>query len=174
MTLGPERHLTLAEVMERQKTHWLRQAEVPIEHYVSIPLPTTRWAGAGYACYAAPALRRRGEPTSVSPPTHWWVVAANGGHLVVYALYAAVPYAQDLPAGPEIMRAPAGSIAEIKDQIAEIGELAEKLVPQFFAGQPGDADRRLRLAALLQSHMPGRVGEWQRALTPEFWAFLEA
>lgn len=172
MTLGPQQRLALAEVMERQKTHWLRRAEVPIEHYVSIPLPTTRWAEAGFACYAAPALRRRGERTRVSPPDRWWVVAASGGHLLVYALCAAVPYAEELPAEPEIMPAPRGGIAELKDQLAEIGELAEKLAPRFFAGQPGDADRRQRLTALLQSQLPGRMWQWQAALTPDFLEWL--
>ncbi len=174
MTLGPQRYLTMAEVMERQKTHWLRRAEVPIEHYVSIPLPTTRWAEPGFACFAAPALRRRGERTRISPPVQWWVVAANGGHLIVYARFAAVPYAQELPTEPEIMPTPQGSIAELKDQLAEIGELAGKLATRFFAGQPGETDQRRRLAALLQSHLPGRVGEWQAGLTPEFLDWVNA
>jgi hypothetical protein len=174
MTLGTQRHLTLAEVMERQKTHWLRQAEVPLEHYVSILLPTTRWSEAGFACYAAPALRRRGEPTRVSPPDRYWAVAANGGRLLVYALCAAVPYADDLPAEPQVVPVPQGSIAELKEQLAEIGELAGFLAPRFFAGQPGDHERRRELVALLQAHLPGRLWDWQQALTSDFLRWLTA
>jgi hypothetical protein len=174
MTLGPERYLTLAEVMERQKTHWLRRAEVPIEHYVSLPLPTSRWSEPGFASYGAPALRRRGESTSVSPPDRWMVYAASSGRLVVYALCAAVPYAQELPAEPATVPAPQGGIAQIKEQLAEIEELAERLTPRFFAGQPGDAGQRRQFAALLRSYQPGRLGEWQRALNSDFFDWLDA
>ena len=174
MTLGPERHLTLAEVMERQKTHWLRRAEVPLEHHVSILLPTKRWSEAGFACYAGPALRRPGEPTRVSRPDRYWAVAANGGRLLVYALCAAAPYAEDLPAEPQVVPAPQGSIAELKEQLAEIGELAGLLAPRFFDGQPGDQERRRELMALLQAQLPGRLWDWQQGLTGDFLGWLTA
>jgi hypothetical protein len=174
MTLGPQRYLTLAEIMERQKTHWLRRAEVPLEHYFSLPLPTGRWSEPGFSCYAAPALRRRGEQTRVSPPDRWMVYAANSGLLVLYAKVTAVPYAQDLPAEPETVPVPQGGIAQLKEELAEIDELVERLAPWFFEGQSGDADQRRQLAALLRSHQPGRLGEWQRALNSDFFGWLHA
>src|SRR5262245_20801084 len=132
MTLGPQRYLTLAEIMERQKTHWLRRAEVPMESYFSLPLPTTRWSEPSFACYAAPALRRRDEPTRVSPPGWYMAYGATSGQVVIFAKYGAAPYAEELPAEPETLPVPQGEIAQVKERLAEIDELAERLAPRFF------------------------------------------
>ena len=59
---------------------------VPIEHAVSLPMPTMRWSSPVFAVFAGPALRRPGRPLELHPPDRWWAVDAESGDLVAYAL----------------------------------------------------------------------------------------
>ena len=56
-------YINYGEIRQRQRTHVLRQTEVPVDHAVSLPLPTLRWGRPAYACFASPAIRRPGQPS---------------------------------------------------------------------------------------------------------------
>ena len=50
--------LSYQEFRKRQATHMLRQTEIPVEHAISLPLPTLRWNRPAYIAFASPAIRR--------------------------------------------------------------------------------------------------------------------
>src|SRR5262245_1516343 len=89
--------LNYTTIMKRQKTPALRQTEIPVEHYVSLPLPTKRWAEPGYAFFASPARRVAGQPMIQDAPDRWGVLAAHGGRLMVYALCEAISFVEGKP-----------------------------------------------------------------------------
>jgi hypothetical protein len=167
------RWLSLTEIRERLKTHSLLRAEVPIEHYISIPLPTKRWAGPAYACFASPASRRPGQPVVQGAPDRWWVMSAHGGSLIIYALWDVFPYAE--VAGWTTVTLPpvTRSIAEQQQDMASIELLMNTLAPAFFGGESSDTRTRKALLEALAAHLPEPLLPQYRALAPDFFAWLE-
>jgi hypothetical protein len=148
-------------------------SEIPVEHAVSLPIPTNRWGGPGYAFFASPALRRPGQPVRQDAPDRWWVVSARGGGGIVYALWKAVPFAEGDGWGGVTLPAVASTIAELKQALARIGGLMDTLAPAFFAGEAGDAGARESLSRELASFIPGLLMPQYRALASDFFEWIE-
>ena len=79
MNLPEKILLTYSEARKRQRNHCLRQSEIPVEHAISLPLPTKRWGKPSYAYFASPSLRSPGHPVEQGAPDRWWVTDAHGG-----------------------------------------------------------------------------------------------
>jgi hypothetical protein len=47
--------LSYAELRKRERSHPVLRDEVPMEHAVSLPIPTLQLGQAGYAAFAAPS-----------------------------------------------------------------------------------------------------------------------
>jgi hypothetical protein len=166
--------LSYGEVRSRQRTHALRQTEVPVEHAVSLPLPTRRWAGPGFAFFAAPALRAPDRPPVHGAPDRWWVVDARGGGLLVYALFAAVPFASSVAWGESELPPEARSLGELRQSLQQIEMQMDAVATDFFAGRPGDPAARRALAEALKVYLPALLQPQYRALAPDFFSWLEA
>jgi len=158
--------LTYSNVRNRLRTHMLRQTEIPVEHAVSLPLPTTRWLGPGYAFFASPALRQPGQPVEQGAPDRWWVVDAYGGRLIAYTLWKALPYADGVQWTTVQLPPPAVSLDELRQALVNIERLMEALVPTFFAGEVGEAGARKALAEALKVHLPAPLLPQYRAWRP--------
>ncbi|MCZ0984483.1 hypothetical protein O1M54_00170 [Streptomyces diastatochromogenes] len=78
----------------------MSEAEVPLEHYVSTPLPTLRWGTPAYAVFAAPAVRAPRQPLLIDAPDRWWAVGITRPRLLMYALVSAAPFSDAPPDGP--------------------------------------------------------------------------
>jgi hypothetical protein len=167
-------YLSYADIRARQRTHTLRQTEVPVEHTVSLPLPTLRWVRPAYACFASPAIRRPGQPAEQDPPDRWWAVDARTGHLVAYALWSAVPFATGVAWGRVSLPTPAGGIAALQSLMQTVELLMESLAPDFFDGQPGDPQARRALAEALDAVITEPLRPQVQALAPDFSAWLQA
>jgi hypothetical protein len=167
------RLLTFTEVRDRMRNHPLRVSEVPVEHAVSLPLPTKRWMEPCYAFFASPALRRPGQPVEQGAPDRWWAMSAHGGRIIIYALAKALPLADE--ANWETVTLPLMSltIEELKQVLKHIEELLNELAPSFFAGEAGNTQTRKALAAALLDHLPQPLVPQYRALAPDFFAWLE-
>ena len=50
------------------------------------------WGEPAYAYFAAPALRKPDQPMQQGAPDRFWVLAAHGGRVLLYALSKAVPF----------------------------------------------------------------------------------
>jgi hypothetical protein len=169
----PSRWLSLAEVRERMKTHSLLRSEVPVEHSISFPLPTKRWIGPAYAYFASPVTRRPGQPVEQGAPDRWWVVNAHGGGIIVYALWKAIPYSEGVQWTTVTLPPVTRSIAEQQQEIATIELLMDTLAPAFFMGEPGDPGTRKALVEVLMAYLQKPLLPQYRALTPDFFAWLE-
>lgn len=164
--------ISYGEIRKRQRTHVLRQTEVPVDHAVSLPFPTLRWSRPAYASFAGPAIRRPGQPAEQDAPDRWWAVDAATGRLVVYALWSAVPFAS-ASWGRTSLPAPSGSIAALQSLVQTIDLLMESLAPAFFGGQPGDAQARQALSSALAAFIPEPLWPQIQALAPDFLAWLQ-
>jgi hypothetical protein len=168
-----KRLMSYAELRERQKSHVLIRSEVPLEHAVSLPLPTLAWGEPAFAYFASPALRRPDEPMQQGAPDRWWVVGAYGGRGLVYALAKAVPF--PLGAQFETVTLPRISISrdELRQSLKAVESALDSLAPRFFAHEPGDAAERKQLGAMLTELLPKPLQPQYRALAPDFFSWLE-
>lgn len=166
-------YMSYKEMRKRQRTSLLRQAEIPIEHAVSLPMPTKRWLGPAYASFASPTLRRPGQPMQQGTPDRWWVVDAHGGRLIIYTLWRVVAYAPGVAWTTVTLPQATQSIAEQQAGIEAIELLMETVVPAFFADEQGDASTCKALREVLQTYIPAPLFPQYRALTPDFFAWLE-
>jgi hypothetical protein len=165
--------MSYSEIRERQKTHMLIRSEVPIEHAISLPLPTMAWGEPAFAYFAAPAVRRPETPMQQGAPDRWWVVAAHGGRLMVYALCKSIHFTAD--AKFETVTLPRITITrdELRQSMKTVEGLIGSLAPRFFAYEPGDAMERKNLADMLNELLPKPLQPQYRALVPDFFAWLE-
>jgi hypothetical protein len=167
------RYLTFKEVRERLKTHALRVTEIPVEHAISLPLPTKRWGGPGYALFASPALRRPGQPLEQGAPDRWWVIDAFTGRLLVYAMAKAIPIDEKSALTTVSIPPLAGSVEEARRGATRVEELLDRLSPDFFRGEAGDQTARGELKQALGTALPPALQLQHRALVPDFFAWLE-
>jgi hypothetical protein len=174
MELPEPSWLTYRQAREQQRSHPLRLAEVPVEHAVSLPLPTLRWGTPAYAQFAAPALRSPEGPQQEGPPDRWWALDARSGRLLVYALVSAVPFAAGAPL-EAVTLPPAGcTLDELRRRHAQLEGVLGGLSPEFFAGRQGDPAARRQAADLLAAVIPAALLGRYRAFAPDFFAWLEA
>lgn len=155
-------------------THQLRVGDIPVEHEISLPVPTLRFGAPGYAGFAGPARRRPGQPLRLGAPDRWWVLGAARRGLLVYARTTAVPFTAG-PLRPDWAELPpvTRDLDAIEEDLRLLDSLAQRAVPEFFDGRPGDAALRADLAAVLTAHVTPQITDWYRALTPDFFAWLE-
>jgi hypothetical protein len=147
-------------------------SEVPVEHSVSLPLPTQRWGEPSYAFFASPALRRPGQPVEQGAPDRWWAMSAQGGRIVIYALSKTVPFADSVNWGTVTLPSVSLTIEELKYALKNIEDLLNELAPSFFAGEVGNTQTRRALAAALLEHLPDPLLPQYRALAPDFFSWL--
>ncbi len=164
--------LPYSEIRERMRAHPLRQVEIPVEHAVSLAMPTRRFGAPGYAYFASPTTRRVGEPVRQSPPDRWWVLSAQTGRLLIYSLVEVQPFAEPEWAAcqlPPVLL----SVAELRQALENIEQLLDQVVPGFFAGRAGDRATLRALSDLLAVHLPVPMLPQYKALAADFFAWLD-
>ena len=121
--------LGYAQARKAFSEHVVRRAEVPVEHMISLPMPTTRWGGVpGYAGFACPARRRPGEPLTVSAPDRWWALGARRGELLAYARTAALPFGTLPPAERVTLPPVTRPVAAILEDLRVLDEAMERAI----------------------------------------------
>jgi hypothetical protein len=153
--------------------HLLRAAEVPLNNFVSEPLPTVRWSLPAYAGFAGPATGISPEAPAYGTPDCYWGIGAEDGRLVVYARVEAIPFAPSLPEGPLIVQGTGRSLSAALEDRRLFGELMTAAAPAFFSGENGDSIVRGDLAEVLGQVLPSELMPWYRAFAPDFFEWLE-
>ena len=166
--------MSYSEARRHLMTMSIVLSDVPTEAAVSLPIPTRRLSLPGYAVYAAPALRIPGQEPVQGPPDRWWVLNAHGGHLLLYALTAALPFATGEIFNDAVLPNPHRSIDEMRDDLAVLDRLMNGVVKDFFAGAAGELDRRRAVSETLTLIIPSVLSSRYRALAPDFFAWLDA
>ena len=154
--------------------HAVRRSEVPVEHWISLPMPTRRWAVPGYAGLACPALRAPRQPLRLRQPDRWWLLGASHGELLAYARTSVLPFvaAPDAPTAETVTVPPSARLtaAAVLEDRRVLDETMERVIGPFFVGEPGDAALRADLITIigLQAGAP-EVLAWYQALAPDFF-----
>jgi hypothetical protein len=154
--------------------HPVREAEVPTEGDISLPMPTLRWGMPAYAVFAGPATMMPPEPVELGTPDCWWALDARRLRLLAFAQTEVVPFADNLTPSRVTISAPEGSMDELYDDLDRLGGLMDAAVPAFFAGEPGDPSQRATLLTELTTVHLFEAEPWYRALAPDWFAWLEA
>lgn len=147
---------------------------IPLEHSVSLPLPTRRVGTAGYAFFASPALRQPGFPLQQAAPDRWWIVNAHNGTLALYAPYSVFPFAENADWGQMALLPTGKSRSEREEIKSTISLLMDTLAPAFFAGDTIGASSRKSLLDALMAYLPEPLLPQYKALAPDFFAWLQA
>lgn len=172
---APDRpFLAYADVLRRGALWSQRESEIPVDHGVSLGLPTCRWSNPGYAFFASPALRRPGLPVEQEPPDRWWVLEARTGRLIIYALSTAVSFSSGAAWGSVTLPATSRSLQDAIAEQARVGEFFDRLAPAFFQGRTADPSWRQGLSAALSHLIPEPLRAQYEALAPDFFAWLKA
>jgi hypothetical protein len=175
-TLPEAKWFTYSQAREWQRTQALRQSDVPIEHAISLPIPTRRWPNPGYVQFAAPSVRSPDHPTIQGAPDRWWAFDARGGRLIFYALTTATPM-QDKSAKPFTqveVQPTASTVAGIREQLGALATGMDAVLRDFFDGKSGDKGARAQVRALLAAVIPAALMPQYRALAPDFFGWLES
>jgi hypothetical protein len=153
--------------------HLLRTAEVPVEDFVSDPLPTLRWSRPAYAGFACPAAGIPPQPLKLGAPVRWWAIGADDGRLLVYALVSVISFSDSPLEGPVTVRPAGRSFSAAKEDHRLLGQLMTAAVPAFFGGESGDGNLRGDLAGVIGQVLPPELMPWYEALAPDFFDWLE-
>ena len=165
--------LDYPEIRRRQAQLRIRLDEVPVEHHVSLPLPSLRGGEPAYACFAGPAVRAPGAPLRVGTPDRWWVVRATDLRLVTYALVRSVAFAPTLSPGPVLVPQTGRSMRELRADEELLDGLMTTAAARFFAGESPGGALADDLTGALATLVPAALMPWHRALTPDFFTWLD-
>lgn len=163
--------VTYARIRSDQSNGPLRQSEIPIQHALSLPLPTRRF-GSGFASFASPALREPGKPTVQSPPDRWWVVDASSAHLTLYARVASVPFCEE-QFSTLTLPIPTATVAQLREGSRRLNSLMDPISATFFWGEPPPAGPLDELKGILTSMLPEPLLRQHRALAQDFFRWME-
>lgn len=166
--------LSYSEIRNAQRTHPLQKALVPVEHAVSLPIPTKRAGHLAYAFFAAAAARQPGKPMRQGAPDRWWLLDAHGSaSVIIYALSEVQPFSTE---NFEAVTLPliSGTLADLKAALANLEAQMNALTPVFFADDAGDAEAKKELLTSLLAVLPEPLQPQYRALAPDFFAWLGA
>lgn len=156
----------------RTNVQRVRAAEVPVEHYVSLAIPTVRGNIAGFAHFAAPAIRRPEGPVQLGSPDRWWVSDARRGQLMIYALTSVQHFATDVTFAPVELDAESQTMDELRQLHSNLNAVVDRLLPNFFRGQTGDVVVREEARTILAKAIPVQLMPIYLALAPDFFTWL--
>ena len=154
-----------------QASNVLRQKEIPIEHYISLPLPVIAHGKNGYGYFACPTRRIVGEPgtpvqVEYGGVDRTWILSADGGALLKYDLV-------DAPATATLTDPGNGaSIAALKEMLTRVDKLMDELAPDFFQHGQADPTQKQELLRLLQSLIPAAIYPFYQQTSAGFLDWL--
>ncbi len=163
--------ISFTAAQEKQDNHPVRDAEIPIEHTLSIPMPTLRFKSPAYAGFSSPTTVTPRDPIVQGAPRHWWLLDAVSGRLILFAACRIYPFAETAFAEftyPEVTQA----ADEMEADWERVLQRMEELAPAFFSGQEADAKSRKALADGLSNNFPEPLLAQYQALAPDFFAWL--
>lgn len=170
--MEPEELKLLSYSQARNLMQRIRAAEVPVEHAVSLPMPTKRTGSPGFAHFAAAAARDPEGPTKMSPPDRWWVIDAKRGRLLIYALSSVSTFAAESEFHPVVLDGATKTVDELRDLHSKLEAAIDDLLGDFFTGNAGDAAARAAARGLLESAIPEPLTPVYRNLAPDFFDWL--
>jgi hypothetical protein len=148
--------------------------EVPIQSYLSIPMPTKRFGQSAFASFSCPEHLVVGQKPDIAPPDRWWLFDERAKHLLCYSIIAVTPFAQPMP-HPGSGDAPVAiSVDEKGRLLAQVLTRIDTIAPAFFKDDTRPRGQRLELLRCLSNYVGAELLPYYQALAPDFFAWLEA
>lgn len=129
--------MSYIELLKKQAKHPVRLAEVPLEHALSLPLPTKRCGTPGYAFFASPTVR----------------ADARSEHLPLDAPCEAMPFSQGETWKPESRTPRNRSLAPVEKEQAELVTMLTAQAPSSLPANPA-----------LEQDVMGFLNDWSTSL----------
>ena len=158
---------------KNQRVHLLRQTEIPVEHAISLPLPTKRLPDPGYVFFASPAIRRPKEPMEQGAPDRWWIVDAHNGQLMIYVLWEVMPFTRGGSWTTQTLPARIQTLEEQQAALESIESLIDTLTVAFFTNEAGEQATCKALLEALETFLPAPLLPQYRTFASDFFAWLE-
>ena len=175
-----ESWLRYATVRQLTNTHSIRQGEVPTEYFVSLPLPTLRFALPAYACFAAASSRKVPPVGSTEQleitqqrPDRWWLFSARSEQLLQYAQCQLTDFT-DNPLPEHITFTDSRKLSDVRQLMKTFDQLMENVVVSFFNQSPVDPSLRQDLLTTLNELIIPEQLPVYASLVPDFFAYLSA
>jgi hypothetical protein len=151
--------------------HFLRRWEIPLEHHLSLPLPTQRYGEPAFAFYACPIVREPPAAPRCRPPDRHWAFSANSGALLFYAQISVLPLA---PPGESwsvvTLEASADTVTALVDQLNALAPIMDRASAAFFDGEGYPHGEQL--AEEFVRTVGRSVLPFYRAMAPDFLGWL--
>lgn len=149
----------------------VRAAEVPVEHAVSLPIPTLRLQTPAFIHFASPAFRDPEGPVWQSPPDRWWAIDATRGRLLIYSLVKVHSFTQQSFARVEL-HSNVQTVDDLRQLHSELDAAIDSVLADFFAAVPGDSAILARVLELLNRAIPAELMPIYRELATDFFRWL--
>lgn len=157
-----------------EKKNKIRESEIPVGHYISWPMPIIEKNLKGFISFASPALRQPDQPMKIGTPDRWWILNADNGKLIVYALCTAMPYANYKFHEPFTLPKIQLSIQEIRQKQDSMAILMDSIVIDFFDQKPINLTTRNAILEIYKALIPGSLFSDYRVIAPQFFSWLDA
>ena len=160
-------------------SHCIRMAELPVESWVSEPVPTQRLGSAAWIWFSAPWLMRPGR-SEIGVPDRWWAIDAKTGQLAAYAKDATVPMLREridsamVSDGLIMLTLNCATIDDQQRALARFAVAIERVAEAFFEDRSAPISNRNEAAEALRAVTPKEIMPFYQALTPDFFAWLSA
>ena len=161
------------EIREAIERHPVRTAEVPLEHEVSLPVPTMRWGSLAYVVFAMPAHRQSAAPKRLGAPDRWWSIDARSRRLQSYNTVDAIPLTDTAQSELIEIASPVRSLAAHLEDLKALGDLIDAVL-LLFAKDEAAADNQdvADLSEVWRAVIPREMDEWYAAAAPDFFRWL--
>jgi len=164
--------MSLQDAFAQMKNGALRRNEIPVGHYLSLPVPTLRFRRPAFAFFAAPAIHQPGQSAQALVPDRWWAVDAATKRLVVYAMDFAMPLVSIPATDDSVADAPDVDIAMLEEALRNAVSLLDEAGARFFAGAPASAAVAEQLGRDIALLTPPVLRSFYESIAPDFFAWL--
>jgi len=167
--------LNYEQILDKFRRGAVKQETIPVEHEISLVLPTHRFGTPAYAGFASAALRRPGLPVTQGAPDRWFGLDAKNGTCLLFARTSIHSFAPSYLVFDTVEVTRTGmSFEEGRAARSELTEALNTLSPQFLSFEAGDPLERHKALEMLQKLVSRELWPRYNALVGDFFEWLGA
>jgi len=164
--------LSFSAIQRAWERHPLRIAVVPLERWISLPMPTMHYGRPAYVFFSASNPSPLAERKRIGPPDRWWVLAADHAEPMLFALCSVLPLGgrewSPTPLGEDSER----TLEQIEVGYAQLQRAMDVVSVAFLSGGEASESSKCEVLTQLRSQLPESILEQHRAAAPDFFRWL--